>query len=455
MVKIFILTSVSLILAISCKKFVQVSPPITQLGSAVVFTSDATATAAMSGIYSNMMQSGFASGDISSISYLAGLSADELNLYATVTDDAEFYDNNITPANGTLNGSLWSMAYQYIYAANAVLEGLNTSAGVSADVKNQLTGEAKFVRAFCHFYLTALFGNVPLITTTDYRANAQASASLQDSVFRQITGDLLDAQNLLTPDYTFSNGERTRPCKWAAAALLARVYLYQKDWQNAATQSTLMINNSNYALDSDLNAVFLKNSIEAIWQLAPVLPGRNTNDALTFVIIDNPQNSYMSPFLLKAFEPGDNRRARWTDSINVSGVIYYYPYKYRATYSDNVTEYSMVIRLAEQYLIRAEAEAYLGETTLSLNDINTIRIRAGLPASTATTTGDLMTLIRHERQVELFSEWGHRWLDLKRDGLTGSVLALIKPGWKDTDTLYPIPQIQIQNDPNSHQNPGY
>src|SRR4030095_15438141 len=125
---------------------------------------------------------------------------------------------------------------------NAVIEGLQNSSGVSLSIKQELTGEAKFVRAFCNFYLVNLFGDIPLINSTDYKANALAFRTSRDSVYNQITADLLDAQSVLSPDYSYSNGERIRPNSWAATALLARVYLYSGNWSGALTQSTAVIN---------------------------------------------------------------------------------------------------------------------------------------------------------------------------------------------------------------------
>src|SRR5690606_23958334 len=138
----------------------------------------------------------------------------------------EFYENSLIPANTSLNLYLWQMPYQLIYSCNAVLEGLGRSEGVSEMTKGQLRGEALFIRAFCYFYLTNLFGNVPLHLTTDYRMNMQAPRTPQAAVYAAVITDLKEAQALLPEDYTGYGGERTRPIRGAADALLARVYLY-------------------------------------------------------------------------------------------------------------------------------------------------------------------------------------------------------------------------------------
>ena len=115
----------------------------------------------------------------------------------------------------------------------------------------------------------------------------------------------------------------------------------------------------------------------------------------------------------------------------------------------------MVLRLADIYLIRAEAAARLGNTAEALDDLNLVRARAGLGASTASVQDDVVNAILHERQVELFTEWGNRWFDLKRTGTVDAVMAPLKPGWQPTAALYPVPQTQLNVNGALKQNPGY
>jgi hypothetical protein len=215
-------------------------------------------------------------------------------------------------------------------------------------------------------------------------------------------------------------------------------------------------------------SVFLKNSTEAIWQLSTPLPtpSLNTEDAQDFILISAPgtgelNSTTISPQLLNSFEPGDLRRTNWIDSFQT----YYFPYKYQAYNTSTVTEYTMVLRLAEQYLIRAETEAQLNNLTSAANDLNVIRNRAGLSSisdSIASSQTTLLSAILHERQVELFTEWGHRWFDLIRSGTVNSVMGnpenvcKSKGGvWSPTSALYPIPETELAADPNLTQNTGY
>jgi hypothetical protein len=461
-----------------CKKLVTVESPITSLTSTNVYNNDATAAAVLTGIYTSLSQYNYQPGtSFNSISLASGLSADELTLAGGSSNSntllAQFYLNALTAGNVTVPQGMWSVFYSNIYTVNVAIERLAESNSLTPIVKQQLTGEAKFVRAFCYFYLTNLYGAVPLTTNSDFTVNALLSRSAPTLVYQQIIADLKAAQSLLSNDYVASDAEsstteRVRPNKWAATALLARAYLYTGDWADAAAQATAIISNSSMYSLTPLNNVFLKNNNEAIWQLQPVDAGWNTPDARVFIlpltgptIFSTPSYpAYLSLSLLTSFEPGDQRRVNWVDSVTTSGATYYYPYKYKnATLNAAVTEYTMVLRLGEQYLIRAEVEAH-GASGNAVVDLDIIRNRAGLPNYAGPMDpASLLNAIYHERQVELFTEWGHRWLDLKRTGTVSSVMTTVAPlkktTWNSGWQLYPLPSYDIKLDPNLVQNPGY
>jgi len=112
--------------------------------------------------------------------------------------------------------------------------------------------------------------------------------------------------------------------------------------------------------------------------------------------------------------------------------------------------------LAEQYLIRAEARTNLGNINGAQEDLNIIRNRAGLDNTTASTPSELLIAILKERYVELFTEHGHRWFDLKRMGFADDILSPIKEHWQTTDILLPIPETELQMNSNlKPQNSGY
>ncbi|MEP7376211.1 MAG: RagB/SusD family nutrient uptake outer membrane protein [Chitinophagaceae bacterium] len=443
----------------SCKKFLEIDPPKNLISNVTVFSSDETAIAAVRGIYSQMINNigGFASGGSFSVTFLCGLSADELNNHSN--NYIALYRNALTSTN--FPSILWSEPYKFINNANAVIEGLTRSTDVSDVTKRVLLGEAKFIRAFCHFYLVNLFGDVPLITTTDYSKNAVATRTPKNQVYEQIISDLKEAENLLLDDFSFSNGERDQPNKWAAVALLARVYLYTGDYVKAEAQATMVINNLGaFSLESDLNSIFLKNSSETIWQLKPIGTTLNTNEGNLFILTTAPNFVSLSLQLLNSFEPGDSRMSQWVKDFTIGSTTYYYPFKYKIkTGGSPFDEYSMVLRLAEQYLIRSEARAQQNNIAGGQADLNVIRFRAGLGPTNSNDKNSLLAAILKERQVELFTEWGHRWLDIKR---TGNVDAIMVVGtthkggtWNTNQKWYPIPQSELQNDINLVQNPGY
>jgi len=137
-------------------------------------------------------------------------------------------------------------------------------------------------------------------------------------------------------------------------------------------------------------------------------------------------------------------------------VTYRYPYKYKSLTSGANAEYYTVLRLAEQYLIRAEARAQQNNIGGAQSDVSIIRNRAGLANTTANTQAALLLAIEQERWVELNCEWGHRWFDLKRTNRVNTVIGALKPAtWKSTAALYPIPSAEIGKNANLLQNPGY
>jgi starch-binding outer membrane protein, SusD/RagB family len=426
--------------AFSCDDFVQVDPPRTDLVRATVFTSDKTAEAAVIDIYYGMKEVGFASGQVNSISAYGALSSDELRHYNRPLEDQQFNDNTLQANNRSVSG-LWSSIYSTIYKANAVIEGLASSTAVTANFKKQLEGEAKFIRAFCHFYLVNLWGDVPLILTTDYEANNSAPLAPKAQVYQQIILDLKEAQSLLSNDYSFSKNERVRANRGASTALLARVYLYTEDWANAEAQATAVITNALYSLELNLVKVFRTTSPEAIFQLWHL---ERPLDRNTFnVLSTGPTFGSLRLGFINGFEVGDQRWAIWGRSRVVTGITYYYPLKY-ASFTFPPEDYSTVLRVAEQYLIRAEARAKQNKLPEAAADINRIRSRAGLAPTTATTQAAMLTAIEQERRSEFFTEWGHRWLDLKRTGRADAVLGPIKPQWDAGDVFYPIPESQLQ-----------
>lgn len=476
----YILCIAALSTVTSCKKYVAIEDPKDQLVNSSVFVNDATATSAMVGIYSDMNAYNYQFANVIT-TFMCAMSADEFT-YASSSASFDEFKNNVVTAGNSYVGIMWSQPYGFIYRANAVIEGASASTTLTPAVKNQLIGEATFIRAFCHFYLVNLFGDVPLIMDTDVLKNTNLPRTASAAVYAAVISDLTAAKKLLVTAYP-GGAERTRPNKTAASLLLARAYLYSGNYALAEQEAAEVIGTAGYSIlkNPDINSpesmtkVFLKNSSEAVWQLQVVntANGRNTWEGNTLVPTGSPfYRLTRGPLGLESgFEAGDKRFTNWVGSYTTTAtppVKYYYPYKYKVRVGVAgvaPTEYSMVLRFAEAYLIRAEARAQQSNFAGAKADLDVIRDRAGLaPSVMATSTAAAMSQVEQERRVELFAEWGHRWFDLKRwKSITGAagktraddVLSQSKTGWKSTAILFPIPSEAIRTNPNMVQNPGY
>lgn len=483
----------------SCRKLIEIDLPTGSLVEQKVFNNDADVAAVLAGIYSTMgSDKEQLSGTNGGISLYAGMSSDELLNYVGSANPIDYiYRSNSLYADSAATERFWTAPYRAIFSANALLEGVAkaTSSRLTDSVTRQATGEAKFLRAFNYFYLVNLFGDVPLVLGTDFNETSKMDRTDKAKVYAQIIQDLQEAEEQLPEGYNFvPDKERVRANRAAASALLARTYLYLERWQEAADAASKVIADANYELLPDLKQVFLKNSREAIFQLSvetdkegqyllheanlvlppmfwsefpEILQLSYLSSVSDYQSIENfiAPGYYLSPAAAAAFEEGDQRKAIWTsrlDRPNVApydGQAIYFPFKYTVKPSllNGFPQYEMVLRLAEQYLIRAEAYAHLGREGEALADINMVRSRAGLEPSKASGQQALLAAVAQERRVELFAEWGHRWFDLKRTGKASEVLGAIteKQPWDDRQLLYPIPPMEIRNDPYLDQNPGY
>jgi len=448
---------------LSCEDFLDIEAPKHKIVSENVFNDDETAISTMTGIYNELFRSAFSGGWENSVTILSGLSSDNLKpIRANDLSLQEFSEYNIQP-NNDRNLSLWSSAYNILYMTNSLLEGVNASENLTEDVRNTLIGEAKVVRAFTNFYLVNLYGNVPLILSTDYRENSLAVRSDSNEIYEQIIVDLTEAEQLLKE--TYRDNDRTRVNRYTALALLARVHLYQENWEQAEQFSAEVIAQSGtYEIMEDPNQVFLANSQEAIWQISPIGRGGPlafTNEGSVFLFLSfapSLTKVSLSENLVESFEVEDLRLLNWIGLNQNTGN--YYPYKYKDRSSvGEISEYSMVLRLAEQYLIRAEARAKQENLSDAIADIDVIRKRAGLPLisenNAEVNKEELLLIIMDERRKELFTEWGHRWLDLKRTNRAADFLNPLSDDWENTDVVYPIPAQERMKNPNLNQNPGY
>jgi tetratricopeptide (TPR) repeat protein len=453
--KIIVLSLIVLLNLVGCDSFVDIETPNSQLTGTAVFEDRTTANAALIDIYSKLRDTGLLNGLTTGSAVGMGLYADELTYYGTTDDNISFIFNNTLLPTTSIVSQLWNESYQQIYCANAVIYGCQNSTGLSTVDKNQFIGEALFVRALVHFYLMNLYGDVPYIATTDYEVNRLATRMPTSEVYNSIIADLQQAIALLPEAYVAP--ERVRPNRSTASALLARVYLFNGNWAEASNAASAVLNNSEYVWETDIDKIFLKDCTATIWQFSPKLSGNNADEGSVFVFQTGPP-----PFvglhaeLYNSFANDDLRKSHWIATVTDGTNTWYHANKYKQNSNTGTSvEYSIVFRLAEQYLIRAEARARQGELSNAKQDLDMVRSLAGLPNTTATTETEIIAAVQGERRFELFTEYGHRFFDLKRNGTLNTALPIVKLGWNSTDALWPIPETELLANPNLTPNPGY
>jgi hypothetical protein len=448
-----VLLTVCMVLS-ACDHFVEVDLPASQLTAETVFEDARTANAAMAGLYAKMRDNGVLAGNGSGLSCYLGLYADEFDYYQQ-NAVSNFYTNSLFPGDYGVN-DMWNFSYNQIYSANAIIEGLNNSTAIAEADKNQLQGEALFIRALLHFYLVNIYGDVPYVITTDYAQNSKVSRMPASKVYNLIVMDLNKARELLSEDYVSS--ERIRPNRSTAVALLARVYLYMELYPEASNATSAVINNPLYSWETDLDKIFLKESTTTIWQFMPDAAGSNTAEGSLYIFTAGPPSIVgLKADFVNAFEAGDQRKIHWTTEVTDGTTTWYHASKYKQELvTPSSVEYSILFRLAEQYLIRAEARAYQGDLIGAKEDLNLIRTTAGLASTTAVTADEIIADILNQRRFELFTEFGQRFFDLKRTGKLDQTLSVSKTGWNTTDAFWPLPALELSANPNLNpQNQGY
>ncbi|GGG54920.1 membrane protein [Bizionia arctica] len=381
-------------------------------------------------------------------SIFSDLSADNLShpSAATATEYAEVDNNNILPENGSIDG-IWSIIYDGINVANNVIVKVPTIDDMTEQEMNVALAELYFIRALNHFNLMNYFGAIPIKTMpTVGVTNLDAPRDPVSEVYSQIINDLNFAV-----EYLPVSSNKTRSSRYAAVALLARVYLYKKDYQQAITKASEVIADGGYTLLPNYNDIFVVDqSAESIFEIYFSETERNRIAEYNFPhALNGRREVEPDPTLISAYETGDER---FPVSIAYEGTdAYANKYSDLSLGADNF----IVLRIADMYLIRAEAEASMGSPNVTSvqNDINEIRTRAGLLPIFQTSTSQLLTTIEKERRVEFAFE-GQRWFDLVR---TNRALPLLPHVNSTNQTLFPIPseEIQTNNDPGMIQNPGY
>ncbi|MBS0030571.1 RagB/SusD family nutrient uptake outer membrane protein [Chitinophaga sp. 22321] len=468
------------LLVTGCNKMLDIKDPVNSITTNQVFQTDDQASIALNGLYSYLINGG--EPEINSLGQLgndlysaggitlaAGHSADEL-YHPSLSGDDQYYTE--TAARMTLqklgySTKLWKSAYKGIFNANALIEGVKaaTSKEFTQAYRKRVLGEALAVRTMGYFYLVNLFEKIPLVLSIDYNDTQKLPSANPAAVYEQIINDLEEAAGYLSENYDGNNVERIRINKWYVKAMLARVYLFTKNYEKAWQHANDVISKTDLFQLESLNNVFGISSREVIFQVKQTnivaIRGNATPEGYALT------SRYLTPLLVNAFEAGDNRKTAWTAAV-AGGPFTpagFTPAKYKINSTNAVvggfrSEYYVVMRLAEMYLVRAEANMLRSAANKNavINDLNAIRKRAGLNDLAYTLTDQQVTdAIAQERRIELFAEWGHRWLDLKRTGKATQVLSGIsyKQPWSQHQLLYPIPPDEIIRDNQLSQNTGY
>lgn len=422
----------------SCDDYLE-QEPVDLIGDATVIEDLASLNSAVLGMYSNL-QVGNQYGELQI--FMPGILSDEMVFTGTFPTKQQMANNEVTAENVTMRG-VWSQPYTTIFICNTILENA-VNAGEPADIASAVA-EAKFGRALAHMNLVKLWGGVPLAITADVSVTSALPRASVNAVYSQIITDLLEA----IPDLPGKsvNGT-TRATANAAKALLARAYLYSGDLSSAGDYANQVITSGDYALDTDYANIFDQgsSSSEIIFELyASIQDGNNLGFFAQPVSLGGRYDYSPNPTLLAEMSGTDVRANMIVPNPDAGGVLVTNKY----TDAENGTDQPAVLRLAEMYLIRAEANN-------SVADLNTIAERATGDAAYYSSYNRANML--RERKLELAFE-GHRWNDLIRTGQADAVLSAVKPlTWDATDVLLPIPQREIEQNPTltpADQNPGY
>ena len=398
--------------------------------------------------------------NIAPATVIAGdFTADMLIHNGTFSQYRELGTKQISSANASV-AALWGAIYNTVYIANFILERLPDVEGVPTAQRNQVMGTAHFLRGYAYFIALYSFGGVPEVTTTDIETNRNIPRATESEILTLIEDDYNEALSTV-PGQPVNAGYVG---KFAVSAALARFHLYQRNWTEAQQFATDVIDSEEYELELDFSSIVEEDfTSEAILEVGYTLaddPGTSGNFGLNNLFVGRreiiPSNQVV--VALATSESGDRFSSMNFDLANLSGNDNGWSVaKYGTADADNNNV--VVFRLAEMYLIRAEARTQL-ENVTGLNsaqtDINALRTRANAPTIGSVSKSQMLRLIEEERRYELAFE-GHRWYDLVRTGRAQEVMSAFSVNWRSDYERWPIPQREIQNNPAlvGNQNPGY
>ncbi|MBC9934242.1 RagB/SusD family nutrient uptake outer membrane protein [Chitinophaga qingshengii] len=394
---------------------------------------------------------------------------------ALLINYAPFSQHGI-PVDNPIVASYWQNNYTGIGRANDLLKnvpGMRDSL-FTGNRKQELLGEARFLRAYFYFNLIKAYGPVPLVTQpyNSFNADFTIERSPVDVVFQQIIADLSIAESSLPTSYPTGADTRGRATQGTAKALLAKAYLSIKKYDSAAVKAQDVMNSTVYALVNgaiaynNMFTVSGKNSTESIFEIQYVSSSAQANGLYSFYMPVNgiPAGQQTGGYqvtptskMMSLYPTGDIRKSATVGTSAGTTPVNYVCKFIRLT---NGTEPNIIaLRLADIILVRAEALDKLGNYADAVEMLNIIRRRAyGQPTTAPSaydfpqageTAADLTVAIETERLKELAFE-GHRFYDLARTGRATAVL-----GISTDQTLWPIPLRELGRNPRLQQNHGY
>lgn len=374
-------------------------------------------------------------------------------------DPLALQQNLLSP---TITSSNWNNLYQVISRANYAIKYIPEVSEDDNDFTRQLIGQARALRALSYFYAVRVFGDVPLILEPyeTVEQNVFVEKTDKEVILDQIQEDLIFASENLRESYG-SEDDRILFTQGAANALLAKVYMWRKDYQSAIASMDKVLADDLYSLVPIENwtSIFsMGYSNESIFEVG--YNETQTNFLRVLYALGSDSHYFPSESFRNSFEEGDLREPLIYDLTEEE------PRKIWKFFGEGFDDESpnpssnniVLIRLADIILLKAEAHNALGETTQALDLLNTIRERAGLEGlneqEAIQAYGDVESAILHERLIELCFE-GHRWFDLVR---TGRAVETMQPvnGLSDPGNLvWPIHEDALNRNPNLDQNQFY
>lgn len=430
----------------ACKDFLDVKPDL-QVDESEALNSASTAETALNGLYNRLGDNSYYGSNYQALSYLSG---GDIQWTGSQGAPQEVTLHRLSADNGYV-GDAWTGIYRTILQSNLILNKvpLISDPALTAARRNTLRGEAYFIRALSYFDLARGWAGVPLILTqTELSSdNLNVPRATEADTYAQVLKDL-DSAEVLLPE-TVNRNKATRKTVWA---LKARFYLYRQDWAKADTFATRLIKDAgSYYLQKPYSSFFANNAtntVESILEIAYSNSFKNNHSNWWLPPASGGRREWAPTenlvTLLNGAANGGTRSAaikKTTAGLWYGNVYYRSPVGIDPNY---------VLRIAEQYLIRAEARVKENLLPEAQADLNAVRDRAGLLPTSATSEEDLLRAISEERRLEFAFE-ADRWYDLRRTRRITEATGL-------TDTLrfvFPLPTKEIQTNKGIIQNKGY